>query len=133
MVAAGLSVLCCLSPTLPLPPPSRPQIDGPNADGLVILSGKQTPGDAVVAENLRTGVIRGQRVVATGRYEIPIPAAIGDEMVMYFERGLEVSDSRYFLIPAPKPPTIGAKSEALGGAGGAQGASGGGAGGVSTP
>ena len=98
---AALAVVACLSPTLPLPPPEQPQIDGPDPEtGEVRLRGAVAPKSQVQAINLRTGDIRGQ-VTETGSYDFYLPAAIGDEIAMYYRKGTEESQSRVFLIRDP--------------------------------
>ncbi|MEM9694503.1 MAG: hypothetical protein AAGA56_18280 [Myxococcota bacterium] len=53
-------VSACLSPTLPLPPPDRPESITASVDaGFVDIRGRCTPGATVLIENLETGVITG--------------------------------------------------------------------------
>jgi hypothetical protein len=60
VVTCGLVASACLSPTLPLPPPSRPVIEGPDEQGNVTLSGNVIPEAEVYAHNTETDRIDGQ-------------------------------------------------------------------------
>lgn len=98
----GLVAVGCLAPTLPLPPPSRPDIEGPTPDGNVTLTGTAPPTTAVVAENLANGEIRGQRASAEGAYRIVIPALVGDRMALTYREGTDQSDVLFFVVPEPR-------------------------------
>jgi hypothetical protein len=101
-LAAALMLAGCLSPTLPLPPPSKPTIEGPDPEGNVTLSGRVESGAEVYAANLVTGEIRGQMdLEADGWYEIRIPAKVGDEMALWYTMGTDKSPSIVFVIPDP--------------------------------
>ena len=102
LVGFGLFGFSCLAPTIPMPPPSRPDIEGPDAEGLVVLTGAAEPGAHVYAENERTGDIRGQRT-ATGEYRIVIGARVDDWMSLFYIHNSEVSPSVRFIIPEPEP------------------------------
>jgi hypothetical protein len=103
-LAAALAVVGCLSPTLPLPPPSKPTIEGPDPQGNVTLSGRVESGANVYAANLRTGDIRGQiDLDGDGWYKFQIPAQVGDEMQLWYTMGTDESPSVIFVIPAPQP------------------------------
>ena len=92
----------CLSPTLPLPPPDRPNIEGPDASGNVTLSGSVLPGANVYADNLVTHVSVGQQVSPqTGYYRLRIAAQIGDDMDLFYQNGTETSGRTTFTIPNP--------------------------------
>jgi hypothetical protein len=103
-VAAVLAVVLvagCLSPTLPLPPPSKPDIEGPDQNGNVTLSGRVEGGSSVYAANMRTSEIRGLIDEGDGFYVILIPAEVGDEMQLWYTMGTDMSPSILFDIPAP--------------------------------
>ncbi len=92
----------CLSPTLPLPPPDRPAINGPDSSGAVTLSGRVVPGASVYADNLVTGTSAGQKADAqTGQYQIKIPAQVGDDMSLFYEYDSVISERVRFTIPNP--------------------------------
>ena len=101
LVGFGMLGTSCLAPTIPMPPPSRPDIEGPNADGIVSLSGTVEPGAHVYAENVRTGDIRGQRT-DTGDYRIAIGADVGDWLSLFYLHNGEFSPSVEFMIPDPE-------------------------------
>jgi hypothetical protein len=101
--------VCCLSPTLPLPPPAAPDVTATNEQGLVLLSGTvDQPGATVLALNERTAHIDGTFADQAGRYSFQTAAEPGDPMKLWWEFGKEVSDSQSFRIPYPAPaqPTM---------------------------
>jgi len=92
----------CLSPTLPLPPPERPEVYGPDPEtGEVTLRGSVPSKSQIHAINLRTFEIRGQVTGIDGRYEFALPAEVGDEISMYYRQGVTESQSIVFLIRDP--------------------------------
>lgn len=89
----------CLSPTLPMPPPAKPDIDGPDERGVVVLSGHAPPESHVFAENENTGFSYGQRTNAvTGAYRFPILARFGDVISMYYRLNEDESTTLVFEI-----------------------------------
>lgn len=121
LVLAAVVLVGCLSPTLPLPPPSRPNIEGPDATGSVTLSGVVRPGAHVYVDNLNSGMSAGQRAdLDSGKYRFAIGAAVGDQLSMFYRLGIEESPSIQFNIPEP---SVDASSG--GGAAGAAGSDGG--------
>lgn len=103
LALVGLALAGCLSPTLPLPPPSKPDVEGPDQQGQVTLDGYVPQSDtAVVAINHRTGEIRGQIVGNDGHYRFAIGAQIGDLMELWYTIGDEQSPAVKFIIDAPK-------------------------------
>lgn len=101
----ALVATSCLSPTLPLPPPNKPDVEGPDQQGMVILDGSLSENDAeVIAMNQRTGEIRGQRVDDNAHYRFPIGADIGDTMELWYTVGDEKSPTLLFVIePSANP------------------------------
>jgi len=98
----GVVAQSCLSPTLPLPPPEQPQVDGPDpATGEVRLRGAVPSRSQVQAINLRTLDIRGQVVGSDGLYDFGLPAQIGDEISLYYRQGTTESPSINFAIRDP--------------------------------
>ena len=92
----------CLSPTLPLPPPDRPTINGPDSSGNVTLSGHVIPGAHVYADNLVTGASAGQQAdTQSGRYQFKITARVGDDMSLFYEYDSVLSNRLSFTIPNP--------------------------------
>jgi hypothetical protein len=98
-VAAGLVLAGCLSPTLPLPPPNQPDVEGPDQQGMVTLRGGTEEGSVVFVENLRTGEVRGQRDLdGDGLYQIVIGAQLEDHMELWYTVGTEESPHLIFKI-----------------------------------
>ncbi len=79
------------------------------------LVGSESPNVAVIAENLDNGTISGQRTGSDGLYEIRMKAEVGDQVAMYYMKQLEMSDTRYFVIPEPPEPVPGVGSGGSGG------------------
>jgi len=123
-VCAGLGLLVgCISPTLPLPPPNRPDIEGPDASGEVTLSGHTRPAVFVYADNLSTGESAGQLTrEGDGWYSFKLGARIGDVVSMYYRAGLDESLPVQFVIPEPLGSTGGGVAAGGGGAAGSDGA-----------
>jgi hypothetical protein len=93
LVALGLSLAGCASPTLPLPPPEPPVVGSFNEDGTVTLQGSAQPEAIVYAFNqtLEVGVIG--KASAMGTYVLRIQAAEGHEVAVWQEVGSERSAS----------------------------------------
>jgi hypothetical protein len=93
----------CLSPTLPLPPPSKPTVEGPDQEGKVKLTGRVQAGADVFAANNRTDEVVGQMELETGDYVLFLTANVGDELMLWYAVGTELSSSVIFTVPAPPP------------------------------
>jgi hypothetical protein len=103
LVVLSLGLLGCLSPTMPLPPPSKPDIDGPDGSGRVVLSGRIPKANSVYVDNLSTGYSAGQALdPESGAYRFSIAASVGDRMSMFYRVGATDSEARLFAIPATK-------------------------------
>jgi hypothetical protein len=105
-LAAGallLVPLACLSPTLPLPPPSRPDISPPDASGLTTIVGRVPGGTTALAQNLETGRLVGQVTGTSGDYDLRLEAAIGDPVVVWYRDGLDDSATVELTVPAETP------------------------------
>jgi hypothetical protein len=98
----------CLSPTLPLPPPGEPEVDGPTAEGTATLRGRvpqpyarvyATNWTRVEAEDPRA--FGGDYADERGRYIFEIAAQPGDRCELWYEYAGDKSMSRYFEIPEP--------------------------------
>ncbi len=100
LLAVGAASLLggCLAPTLPLPPPDKPDVFGPDPQGNVTLSGYVPQYALAQAVNLRTGQIAGQATDASGYYEFQLGAQIGDECVFWYNQDTERSPSVPFKI-----------------------------------
>jgi len=103
LFALGVSVLlasACLSPTLPLPPPNRPDtIEGPDENGYVRLTGTVPPEGIANALNRKTGRGVSQRTVEDGRYDLLLGAEAGDEILFWYSLQGENSQAIRFEIP----------------------------------
>jgi hypothetical protein len=120
-------VVSCLSPTLPMPPPSRPEIEGPDSSGVVVLSGFAPPESWVNARNLSTNFSYGRRADAIdGSYRFPMLASVGDLISLNYRMDTEDSDALLFEIPTftAYPRGTGGTAATGGDSGSAAGASG---------
>lgn len=110
-LAAALAVLAssCLSPTLPLPPPSPPDVE-PLGQGHYELSGTIPVGGKVVALNGRTERLYGQ--LTERDYRFPVEARPGDVFLLWYEADLEVSASIRVKIPLADVADSGAAPDA---------------------
>lgn|SRR5690606_8251299 len=102
LVAAALAVGSCLAPTLPLPPPEMPQIEGPDEAGVTHLSGRVQANAWVYAYNRASEVGHFRATGDDGRYELEIVAQVGDPILMWYTVSGEQSDSLEFEIPEPR-------------------------------
>lgn len=128
LAACAAFLMGCLSPTLPMPPPAKPDIEGPDERGIFVLSGHVLPESHVYADNENTGFSYGQIADAvTGAYRFPILASVGDSISMFYRLNGEASTTLRFTIRAGTSPIGGAGAGAGGmpGQAGFAGASGG--------
>ncbi len=87
MLGAALALVGCLSPTLPLPPPS-PDVSGPNSQGEIEISGyADYAGIEVYAVNLHNGAIGGQLSGDDRHYDFFLTAQAGDQVEVYYVVG----------------------------------------------
>lgn len=97
---AGLCLAACLSPTLPLPPPAKPDVGAPDENGLARLQGLAAPKVEVLAWNRRNDLIAGQVTGDDARYDFSIPAQAGDVIELWYIQGKEQSQSTTVEVPA---------------------------------
>ena len=100
LLAAGLCLVSCLSPTLPLPPPDRPDLSAPDANGLVRVQGVAAPQAEVIAWNHANNVIAGQVTTDSARYDFTIQAQANDAIELWYTQGTEESQSVVVVVPA---------------------------------
>ncbi len=100
LAAAGLCLVSCLSPTLPLPPPNRPDITAPDENGLVRLQGVAAPDAEVIAWNHNTNLIAGQVTGSDSRYDFTMQAQANDFIELWYVQGSEESQSIRVIVPA---------------------------------
>jgi hypothetical protein len=86
LLGAVLCVAGCLSPTLPLPPPSNPMVSGADSDGNVRLTGSVEPESEVFALNLQNNVISGQ-LTESGNYDFKIQTKQFDDLSIWYVVG----------------------------------------------
>lgn len=99
LLSAGLALASCLSPTLPLPPPSRPDVSAPDDGGLVRLQGHAAPHSEVIAWNRRSDVIAGQVTRDSAAYDFKIQAEVGDLLELWYIQGDDESQSVRVTVP----------------------------------
>lgn len=104
LAAAVLAVAGCLSPTLPLPPPSRPDVSSPDAAGFVRITGSVQSDSVVFAENKRTGRITGQTTDETGDYDLELAARVGDRLSIWYTVGTIESPPVDVTVPDAAGP-----------------------------
>jgi len=100
LLSAGVCLAGCLSPTLPLPPPDRPDVSSPDESGFVRLQGV-APADAeVIAWNHRNDLIAGQVTGDDARYDFTMKAEVNDVIELWYVVGSEESQSVRINVPA---------------------------------
>jgi hypothetical protein len=100
VLGLGVSLLNgCLSPTLPLPPPSRPDITPPDSQGLSTISGRVPSRTTALAQNLASGRIVGQVTDDSGFYELKIAAESGDRISIWYRDVYQDSGSVVVIVP----------------------------------
>ncbi|MEO8903660.1 MAG: hypothetical protein ABI627_19240 [Polyangiaceae bacterium] len=93
----------CLSPTLPLPPPSDPMVSSVS-DGLVRFTGVVEAESEVFALDRNTNVIAGQ-YTHSGQYDFTLAAKEQDAISLWYIHGTVESPPNEFnlKIPAATP------------------------------
>jgi hypothetical protein len=99
MLLAGLALGSCLSPTLPLPPPSRPDVSSPDESGFVRLQGVAAPQAEVIAWNHNNDLIAGQVTGDDSRYDFVIAGESGDFIELWYVQGTDESESIRITVP----------------------------------
>lgn len=89
----------CLSPTLPLPPPSRPDVTSPDDDGFIRISGVVQSRATVFARNQRTDEIVGEVTGADGAYDLTMRADVGDRIAVWQSVYTKESGSTEVVVP----------------------------------
>ena len=100
LLAAGVCLASCLSPTLPLPPPDRPDLSAPDAGGQVRLQGVAAPQAEVIAWNHNTDLIAGQVTGDDSRYDFTMKADVNDVIELWYVQGSDESQSIRLVVPA---------------------------------
>ncbi len=94
----------CLSPTLPLPPPGEPVVEGPDGSGQITLMGSTAPQALVVGWNIRLNDGDTFQTSGDGRYQLTMMGQSGDVVRLFYLRGNEVSPSIEVEVPEPASP-----------------------------
>ena len=124
LLLGAVAAFGCYSPTLPLPPPVRPDITLTET-GAYRLHGGALPHSQVFAWNTRTDFLDGQQTGDTGIYDFELhDAQAGDVINLWYQAGTDLSPPTPFELPSLVPSGSGGN-----GATGAAGAGGAGAGG----
>jgi hypothetical protein len=100
VLMAGVCLVSCLSPTLPLPPPDRPDVSAPDESGFVRLQGVAAPQAEVIAWNHRTDLIAGQVTGDDSRYDFTMKAEANDFIELWYVVGSEESQTVRITVPA---------------------------------
>jgi hypothetical protein len=125
LLLGAVAGLGCYSPTLPLPPPVKPDISQTET-GAYRVHGGVLPDAQVFVLNRRTKLIDGQTADTAGIYDFELHnAEAGDEMIIWYEAGTDLSPTTAFALPdfSSKDGGTGGSSGSGGGAG-SDGASG---------
>lgn len=108
----------CLSPTLPLPPPSRPEVSAPDAEGNIRISGVVQSRATVFALNQRTDQVVGEITGADGVYDLSMQAEVGDLISVWQSIDTKESGTVEVIVPevtpmngTPPPPMGGSSGE----------------------
>lgn len=103
LLGTALLAASCLSPTLPLPPPTDPSVSATDTAGLVRLTGSVEPESQVTALNRVTNLSYGQ-YTASGNYDFTIEAHDRDPITFWYVRGTVESPPIDFVIKLEPPP-----------------------------
>lgn len=106
----GAAVSACLSPTLPMPPPSPPDVE-PVGQGQYRLRGGLPESGTVLVLNFRTERVDGQ-LANDAVYDFTVPALPGDHMQLWYVNGNDASEAVGFDIPQGSLEDGGASSDA---------------------
>jgi hypothetical protein len=98
LLIVALCVTSCLSPTLPLPPPDRPDVSVVDS-GIVRLQGLAAPRTEVIAWNRSNDLIAGQVTGEDARYDFTIQGAAGDSIDLWYLQGGEESPTVRVTVP----------------------------------
>jgi hypothetical protein len=99
LLLAALLAGGCYAPTLPLPPPVRPDISEQTETGTYRLSGTVMPNSLVIAFNTRTELAAGQETGEDGAYDFEIEAEPADVLHLWYVVGGDKSPPITFDIP----------------------------------
>lgn len=98
---AGLGVVACLSPTLPMPPPAKPSVSAPDESGFARVQGVARPRAEVIAWNRANNLIAGQVTGESAFYDFKIEAQSGDVLEVWYILGADESPTVQVIVPEP--------------------------------
>jgi hypothetical protein len=101
LLGAALLAAGCLSPTLPLPPPSEPSVTASSTEGLVRFQGAVLPQSEVYALDHNSNLIAGQHT-DSGEYDFTMAALPGDNMSFWYVHEAMESSSTDFVLKLPE-------------------------------
>jgi hypothetical protein len=96
------AVTGCLAPTLPLPPPSTPEVSSVS-EGVVRFKGSVESESEVFALDRNSNVIAGQ-YTHTGQYDFTLAAQDRDEISFWYVHGTVESPPIEFVLKVPGTP-----------------------------
>jgi hypothetical protein len=101
VLLAGVSTLVggCLSPTLPLPPPSPPEVTETDVQGVYRVTGTVPANSHVTTWNLSSDLSFGQQTRGNGAYHFLVTGEQGDPMLIYYVIATDQSDATDFRLP----------------------------------
>lgn len=102
VATASLALGACLSPTLPLPPPDRPDVSSPDANGLVRIQGVASANAEVIAWNHSSDLLAGQITGSDAAYDFTMRAKAQDVIELWYVKGTDQSPS--VTVTVPKAP-----------------------------
>lgn len=88
-----------MAPTLPLPPPSRPEVTAPDAAGMIHIRGTVRPQSEVLAKNLRTLKIVGEETDESGKYDLVMKGEVDDRLLIWYTDNGDESDLTEVIVP----------------------------------
>lgn len=100
LATVALFAAGCLSPTLPLPPPSDPTVASTDTQGLIRLTGSVEPQSEVFALNHNNSRISGQ-YTDSGNYDFTIAAEQGDFLSLWYVNRTRESPPNDFVVKVP--------------------------------
>jgi hypothetical protein len=97
---AGLLAVACYAPTLPLPPPGKPEVSAVQGKpGYYRLVGQVEPNAEVFARNRNNDLNFGQQTGGSGHYDFEVQGEAGDEMDFWYVVGKDASPRLMFVLP----------------------------------
>jgi hypothetical protein len=87
---------------IPYPAPPMPTVTGPDASGLVVLTGQVPPSGATIyLRDLASGTIKTAQADPNGAYQIAIPASVGDSLELWYLG--PVGESKHLTLVVSPP------------------------------